>query len=191
MLLLKLVCAACSSVSCAGVNPCANQPSTLGKPEPGLQASVRTAAASQDTCSEYPRDVGDEKIGADGVPRRYTWRLFALVGLARCYQDITQPKSCVGLQYHSAAICHDPFIRAGEESLAGSRRQSKVKYIYRLLRQGDVAESLEGKTVRGGLGGTPAPPAPLFGLLWCNPWRGQLIPRLFHSDPSTNLRCGQ
>ena len=30
----------------------------------------------------------------------------------------------------------------------GSRRQSKVKYVYRLLRQGDVSESLTGKTVR-------------------------------------------
>lgn len=34
-----------------------------------------------------------------------------------------------------------------EESLVGSRRQSKVKYIYRLLRHGDIGESLTSKTV--------------------------------------------
>ncbi|KAL4856957.1 hypothetical protein ACK3TF_002657 [Chlorella vulgaris] len=36
---------------------------------------------------------------------------------------------------------------AAEESLVGSRRQSKVKYIYRLLRHGDIGESLTSKTV--------------------------------------------
>ncbi|PRW33553.1 PHD finger 3 [Chlorella sorokiniana] len=37
--------------------------------------------------------------------------------------------------------------QAREDSELGSRRQSKVKYIYRLLRERDVGESLEGKTV--------------------------------------------
>ena len=38
----------------------------------------------------------------------------------------------------------------------GSRRQSKVKYIYRLLREKDVGESLEGKTVRVAAAPPPA-----------------------------------
>lgn len=32
----------------------------------------------------------------------------------------------------------------------GSRRQPKMKYVYRLLRQGDIGEALTGKTVRSG-----------------------------------------
>lgn len=36
----------------------------------------------------------------------------------------------------------------------GSRRQPKMKYVYRLLRQGDIGEALVGKTVR--LGSRPA-----------------------------------
>ncbi len=54
----------------------------------------------------------------------------------------------------------------------GSRRQSKVKYIYRLLREKDVGESLEGKTVR--VKAAPPAAAPLlrpclrFPLCPCN-----------------------
>lgn len=50
-------------------------------------------------------------------------------------------------RFHAHRDCKLPPFFA-EESLVGSRRQSKVKYIYRLLRHGDIGESLTSKTVR-------------------------------------------
>lgn len=38
---------------------------------------------------------------------------------------------------------------SSDEAL-GSRRQPKMKYVYRLLRQGDIKEALASKTVRSG-----------------------------------------
>lgn len=79
--------------------------------------------------------------------------------LAACWRALYPDMSCPARS--SAPALPRPPHRPSRPALPpdpelGSRRQSKVKYIYRLLRERDVGESLEGKTVRVAAAAPPA-----------------------------------